>query len=484
MPWAGRLGVVLAGLLLAACGSSPSLQPWHKVKLDEEFRAHMLGDEVRNFREYLALEERLFRQLEEEIYAEAPTGPAYDLSRYSSGSAADPRRWDINWNRSYQIEQRGALGAVLLLHGMSDSPYSLRALGESLHAAGYQVLGLRLPGHGTAPSGLRFVRWQDMAAAVDLAMDHLATEMAGKPVHIIGYSTGASLALEYSLDVLESGQGLMPESLVLISPAIRVHASGGLAWIKDGLSRLPGLSHWAYLDVMGEFDPFKYNSFATNAGAQVHDITVRVDGRIDALSQAEAQEQPLPPILALKSTVDATVSTDAIVDRLLKRLPQPGNELVLFDVNRNAAVVSTILVDDPGPLTTRLLEDDSLPFAVTFVSNADERSTAVVARFKPPLTGMTAGEEPLELHWPRDIVSLSHVALPFPPDDPLYGRFLPEDDELVFLGDLALRGERGLLRLPADWLLRLRYNPFYEYLESRVLDWLQPAPAPGGEPVP
>ena len=50
----------------------------------------------------------------------------------------------------------------------------------------------------------------------------------------------------------------------------------------------------------------------------------------------------------------------------------------MFDVNRNAAVMSTILADDPGPLTNRLLEDDSLPFAVTFVSNENDQSTTVV----------------------------------------------------------------------------------------------------------
>ena len=58
---------------------------------------------------------------------------------------------------------------MLLLHGMSDAPYSLRALGEALHARGFHVLGLRLPGHGTAPSGLVTATWEDMAAAVALA---------------------------------------------------------------------------------------------------------------------------------------------------------------------------------------------------------------------------------------------------------------------------------------------------------------------------
>jgi hypothetical protein len=32
---------------------------------------------------------------------------------------------------------------------------------------------------------------------------------------------------------------------------------------------------------------------------------------------------------------------------------------------------------------------------------------------------------------------------------------------------MAIQGERGLLALPLEWLLRLRYNPFYDYLEAR-----------------
>jgi len=31
---------------------------------------------------------------------------------------------------------------------------------------------------------------------------------------------------------------------------------------------------------------------------------------------------------------------------------------------------------------------------------------------------------------------------------------------------------QGLLSIPGAWLLRMRYNPFYPYLESRVIGWL------------
>jgi len=65
--------------------------------------------------------------------------------------------------------------------------------------------------------------------------------------------------------------------------------------------------------------------------------------------------------------------------------------------------------------------------------------------------------------------------LPFPPDDPLYGVNQPKDSKTVFLGQMAIKGEKNLLRFPADWLLRLRHNPFYDYLETRVIGWLNKA---------
>jgi alpha-beta hydrolase superfamily lysophospholipase len=116
-------------------------------------------------------------------------------------------------------------------------------------------VGLRAPGHGTAPSGLRYVSWQDMAAAVKLGMRHLSRKLGSKPLHIIGYSTGASLALDYALEALEDGELPAPSGLVLISPAIRVHSAATIAGFKDALSGIPGLDSLAYLTVMDEFDP-------------------------------------------------------------------------------------------------------------------------------------------------------------------------------------------------------------------------------------
>jgi alpha-beta hydrolase superfamily lysophospholipase len=468
-----RLLTIVLGLSAQGCGGPP-LEPWHTERLTEEFTAAK-ARKVRTFGDYRQLEERLFSQLEEQVYARTEIGPSQELVRYSTGSAADPRNDQPDWNRSFERIPRAPIGGVLLLHGMSDSPYSLRALSEILDERGYQVVGLRLPGHGTAPSGLKHATLHDMAAAVHLGMAHLSSTLGQKPIHMVGYSTGAALALDYTLGALEEGASPAPASLVLISPAIRVSPTAALARFKNGLSLVPGLGRLAWLQILPEFDPYKYNSFATHAGSVVHRLTRSVDKRLVARARAHP-EKTLPPILVFKSAVDATVSTEAVVDRLLALLPPHRHELVLFDLNRSAARKG-LLVSDPGPLTQRLMADASLPFAVTFVTNQSPMTNAVVVRRKAALSADLSDDTSLGLSWPAGVISLSHVALPFPPDDPLYGRRPPENEDTLFLGEMAMKGERGLLELPADWLLRMRYNPFYAVVERRVLEWIEEAGA-------
>lgn len=464
----GILAGVISLLYIQSC-SGPVLKPWHTEELDAEFTTEK-AEEIETFADYLQLEDEVFGQLDREVYTNTPTGPEYGLVRYSAGSAADPLRLRPDWNRSFELDAEMPVGAVLLLHGMSDSPYSLRALGEGFNRRNYQVLGLRLPGHGTAPSGLTTVRWQDMAAAVRLAMEYLADRVGRKPIHIVGYSTGAALALDYALDVQLDNSARPPASLVLISPAIAVSPAAALATWKRRLSLLPGLGQLAWLQIEPEFDPYKYNSFATNAAEQVYRLTRSVSGRIDART-GSGPGVIFPPILVLKSTVDATVSTSAVVDRLLRRLAPERHELVVFDINR-IAIKSALLVSDPGPLTRRLMADATLPFAVTLVTNENPQSTGVVAQRKPPFSTEVDETVVLDLEWPTGVISLSHVALPIPPDDPLYGQRPAGNEDVLFLGQMALQGERGLMKISSDWLLRLRYNPFYAYLETRVLDWV------------
>jgi len=71
--------------------------------------------------------------------------------------------------------------------------------------------------------------------------------------------------------------------------------------------------------------------------------------------------------------------------------------------------------------------------------------------------------------------SLSHVALPFPPDDPLYGYEAVAATNHVQLGTIAVRGENGVLTVPTWVLTRQRSNPFHAYLTERLDGFLDSA---------
>jgi len=452
---------------LAGCGDA-DLMPWHTIQLRSEYSVATAAT-ADSFEDYQQLEQNVFAELDQRIYAQAPTGAQHILERYSKGSLADPAQRQPNWNRTFELTPDTARGAVLLLHGMSDSPYSLRALGETLWRRGYHVVGLRMPGHGTIPSGLLDLQWPDMAAVVRLGVRHLAQAVPGKPLHIVGYSTGAALALDYVLQAEQDSSLPTVDRLVLISPAIGVSPAAALAKWSRRLSLLPGLHRLAWLDIDPEFDPYKYNSFTTNAAEQVYELTRSVGDRIAARNDAD---HPLPPMLVLKSTVDATVSNDAVVDRLLSKLTPGRHQLVVFDINRFAANTS-LLKKDPGPFTERMIADVNLPFTLTLVTNTNAELREVSAFTKRPHEARATTVVPLAQRWPNGVFSLSHVALPFPADDPLYGAVRPARSKQLFLGMQAMQGERGVLKIPGDFLLRLRHNPFYAYQEARILQWLE-----------
>ena len=181
----------------------------------------------------------------------------------------------------------------------------------------------------------------------------------------------------------------------------------------------------------------------------------------------------LPPILTFQSLVDFTVSTRAIVTGLYARLPENGSELVLFDLNRNAKLGP--LLRTTGDLRLeRLLPAPPLRFHSTVITNVSPNSPEVLERRIPAGTSSETTRS-LGLEFPMGVFSLSHLALPFPIDDELYGLQPAGTDEFgVNLGALSMRGERGALVVSLESLSRLSSNPFYPYMAERIAEGLPP----------
>lgn len=469
----GAIGLIVgaATIFILQVRSRPDLSLWHLADLDKEFTAADAG-RITDLKAYRQLEDVLFRQLETVVYDQVPATAEQSLNRYRRNSWSDPHGFDINWNRTFEWKAARPRAGVLLLHGLSDGPYSLHSLGRSLHRADAWVVGLRLPGHGTIPTGLARVQWQDFTAAVRLAARDLAAKIgADRPLYLMGYSNGAALALEYTLAQM-SGEALpRPAGLVLISPAISVTSMAALARWNVRLSRIPGLEKLAWLSIKPEYDPYKYNSFAVNAGHQIYELTNEVAARLRVLVK-EGKLDKFPPILAFQSVVDATIPPGAVVDNLLIHMPAGRHRLVLFDLNRRAEI-TTLLGKDPLPYVEKLL-NSTAPFDVDLVTNRTPHSTEVLVQRKPARLEEIQAEI-IGLAWPQGIYSLSHVALPFSSRDPVYGIGSASAKSDVSLGSLEPRGEKDLLNVAIEDLMRLRYNPFYNYMESQILEWMLPA---------
>ncbi|TBU76229.1 alpha/beta hydrolase [Phytopseudomonas daroniae] len=469
--WVRLTGLVVAvtaltffALRIYDAQSKPDLSPWHTF-VPHELSADEL--DAGSWQDYLLAEQALFASLPDKVYQRLDDAERVPDNRYFADSPLNASRFEWDWNRSYVLEPGGKpKGAVVMLHGLSDSPYSLRHIAKVYRDAGFIVVGLRLPGHGTTPGALTDVTWQDWLAATRLAVrEARRLTDVGDPLHLVGYSAGGGLALKYALDALGNDELARPDRLTLISPMIGVAGYARFAGLAGLPAVFPAFAKAAWLDVLPEYNPFKYNSFALNAARQSYLFTTVLQEQIATLSERGAL-QDLPPLLTFQSLVDYTVSTPAVVGALYGHLSDNGSELVLFDLNRFVDFGPLLGAHAKSP--TDLLPPAPRDYRTTLVGNASPQTLGAAAR----ITEAGASDEqvtPLGLAFPREVFSLSHVALPFPLSDSLYGLQPDEPEDYgVHLGALSVRGERGVLLVSMEALQRVTSNPFYPYMVERL----------------
>ncbi len=395
-------------------------------------------------------------------------GERIPINRYFAGSPIYPPHFKQDWNRSYILPAKGEIkGAVVFLHGLTDSPYSLRHIARRYRAHGYVSVAIRLPAHGTVPAALSDVQWDEWMAATRLAIREARRQVGpDKPLHLVGFSNGGALALKYALDAIEDPTLTRPTQLILISPMIGITRFARFAGVAGWPAFFPAFAKAAWLGIVPEFNPFKYNSFPVNGARQSYRLTAVLQEQLLRLSRDNKLNQ-LPPVLTFQSVMDYTVSTPAIVSAFYELLPEKGHELVLFDINRTCKF-GLLLRRRASTALNRLLFPPPRSFKTTIVSNASSDSDQMQARV------IAAGSkdesiENLSLSYPAGVYSLSHVAIPFPMTDSLYGLYPEKPDEFgVSLGNTATRGERNVLILSLDALLRMSSNPFYPYMIAQI----------------
>jgi carboxylesterase len=82
--------------------------------------------------------------------------------------------------------------AVLLIHGFGDTPQSVRPLADALHAAGWTVSSILLPGHGRALDAYAAARADDWVAHARESYQQLKQRYS--TVVVCGISMGAALS--------------------------------------------------------------------------------------------------------------------------------------------------------------------------------------------------------------------------------------------------------------------------------------------------
>ena len=467
--------LTLAGIRIYDSQRGRPLEPWHTF-VPEELTAAEL--DRTDWDGYLARERAIFDELRHEITDNLPAEDRVPVNRYFAGSPVYPGRFAEDWNRSRLLLPDGEpKGAAVLLHGLTDAPYSQRHVAQAYRDHGFVALVPRLPAHGTVPGALTAIEWEDWAAATRLAVREARRRVGpGKPLHLVGFSNGGALAVHYALEALEDDGLARPDRLVLISPMIGVTAFARFAGIAGWPAVFPAFAKAAWLSVLPEFIPFKYNSFPVNGARQSFLVTQDIQPRLRRLGRAGKLGE-LPPILTFQSVIDFTVSTRAIIKALYARLPANGSELVLFDLNRTIKF-GPLLSSSANLILNRVLPAPPRNWRAVILANASPGDPSIVARITEA-GATTETIQPLSLTYPPEVFSLSHVALPFPLEDGLYGlRPDPKDDFGVQLGALATRGERGALIMSLDALMRMSSNPFFPYMIGRIEQGIAPASPP------
>ncbi|NIR53098.1 alpha/beta fold hydrolase [candidate division KSB1 bacterium] len=449
------------------------LQPWHNIPQLED---NLTQASYNDFSEYLAAESQFLDTIQDHVSIDETSS----YNRYARNNKSSPYVDGENLNASFEFLPDGeeVKGGILLVHGLTDSPYHLRAIGRVFSDSGFYVIGLRLPGHGSVPGGLLEVTWRDWYSAVKFGARMVLKKIenrSDRKFYVGGFSTGGALTLRYFLEtsseklrVSSVENHRVPDKLLLISPAIGVDPFADVLDLHQIISWMPWFKKFKWLDLKPEYDPFKYNSFAKNAGDQIYDLTKANEKLIKEIARDETIRDKLHPIYAFQSRVDATVKTDKLVD-MFEKIASKESELLLFDINRLAETIISEDVKEDSLLHSQTIKN--LVAKVWVVSNKPKADghgyeSGIVIKMVSELPDkVTDAERKFDkldsLAWPENVFALSHVCIPISPDDRFYGRNSK-------LGGINAKGEKKVL-LIGDDLARLRYNPFFELIKKRLV---------------
>jgi carboxylesterase len=189
-----------------------------------------------------------------------------------------------------EIIKDGATTAVLLCHGFTGSPASMKPWAHFLADAGYSVSVPRLPGHGTKWQDANLTRWQDWYDTVERAFEKLAS--THEHVFVMGLSMGGTLTI-----ALAERKGSQVAGIVLVNPSVLTERKDAklLPILSKIVPSFPGISN----DIKKpDQDEVAYNKIPLKAAASLSELWTLVRADIAKIDQ---------PVLLLRSSVDHVV---------------------------------------------------------------------------------------------------------------------------------------------------------------------------------
>jgi len=454
--WILKLIVLIAVLQITRAylyvNNDLKLMPWHGMSKEAELDY----DNYTDIESYLE-DERIFL---EERYREVEVKKKGLYNRYIRDSGSSPYGYlETDVNASFEMVPEDIKGGVLMLHGLTDSPYSMRDVAKVFYDNGYYVLAMRYPYHGTYPGELLKLRWEDFSKTAKFGARMMKKKLQGineGKFFMVGYSTGATATLQYIVHDMKEDETLpKPDGVFWLSPAMGVNPAAKFGFLDIIASKIPGFGKFAWMDIYPEYDMAKYNSFAKNSGIEVYNLIKKSRENLTKLDKEEKEE--LPPIYAYTSIQDATVDATELF-KVLEEIGNKDGELTIFDANRkyNEFYKPKIQKIDFGSR----IRESGIASDIVVVSNLEKRTDEVsVMRVSNGKVTDETGD--MDLRWVGFTFSLAHISLPISPENPAYGRG-------TLLGELNIKGEKGIVIVPPDMLVRLRYNEFFDYVERSI----------------
>ncbi len=202
--------------------------------------------------------------------------------------------------------------AVLLIHGLYDSPCMMHSLSAVFIHENYLVRSILLPGHGTCPEDLLLVTYQDWLSACRVAIELLPTTI--ERIVIAGFSTGALISHYLAL------QNEIPRlaGLVAIAPALQLHRLERLLLNNRFIIQIAKkLSPWTCQTKV--YDYAKYSQHALNGAVQVQRLIQQCPDRVCSL-----------PVFWVLSASDSVIDSKALWQRFQTNQANPQSRCFIY----------------------------------------------------------------------------------------------------------------------------------------------------------